>query len=306
MEHYNRLADEYVTYLRTRNYSTKTVDLRERQVKAFGKYLRGQGVADIDEITVDHARQYIIYLQESPIKYLGRTRRTANYIRTVIFKLAAFFRYLSSRNRILVDPFVKIELPRRELRLPRNILTEVEMIRLLHAPNVNTDKGKRDRAMLELVYSSGLRRAEIINLDVGDIDLQNGRVFIRLGKPRKDRVVPVGKKACEWITVYLEEVRPYLVIDSRVKALFVSYRGGRLRPYTLGELLQKYTKLAKITKRITWHTLRHTCATHLLQNGADIRFIQELLGHVSLESTAIYTRVSPEELKKAIRKPPRS
>lgn len=303
MKRFDELTDEYITRLRAQHYAAQTIDLRERQLRAFGDRLREQGVRDIDDITVDQVRQYIIHLQETPIRRGAGSkdgrRRSANYIRAVVFKLATFFRYLSNHNRILTDPTLKLEPPRRELRLPRNIMTEAEMIRLLNAPAA-TGNGIRDRAMLELGYSSGLRRQEVVNLDAGDIDLRQGRALIRQGKPRKDRVVPVGKTACAWIGRYLDEVRPFQLTDSRVKALFISYRGERLTGYTVSEIFRQQVRRARIERKVSWHTMRHTCATHLLQAGADIRYIQELLGHASVTTTAIYTRVMPLELKKEV------
>ena len=141
-----------------------------------------------------------------------------------------------------------------------------------------------------------------MNVRVDDVDLRKGQVFIRQGKPRKDRFVPVGKTACEYIHLYLEEVRQFVILDSRIKNLFLTCRGEPLKKCTLMILLQSNLKKAGIRKKVSWHTIRHTFATHMLQNGADIRYIQELLGHKRLDSTEIYTKVYPEDLKTEIKK----
>lgn len=306
MERYDRLADEYLDHLRARNFTAGTVRGRAMTLWSFRFFLTERGVGDIDDTTVDDLRHYIIHLQTTPIRkgagsHEGRLR-CANTIRTHMLLLAAFFRYLLKHNRIMADPFVKIELPQPESHLPRNILTEAEMIRLLNAPDTRGDCGKRDRALLELAYSSGLRRQELIDLDVKDADLVNGRVFVRQGKPRKDRVVPFGRLAGEWLTRYLTDARPYLLNDTRVVALFLDYRGRRMSGYCMAEIVQRQARRARLTREVSWHAVRHTCATHLLAAGMDIRHIQELLGHESLDTTAIYTRVFPKDLRTIVTK----
>ena len=296
MERYARLTDEYLDHRRARNYAAKSVVREALVLEAFQRFIEQRQVRDIDDITEADARQYIIHQQTTPIrKGFGKGRRRSSAtVRGIFHTLALFFRYLRQHNRILSDPFARLDSPRMEYRLPRTVLTETEMIRLLNAPNPDTARGLRDRAMLEVAYSSGLRRGELIGLDVRDVDLVRGRLFIRQGKPRKDRVVPVGRRACEWIVRYLTEARPRLLASARESALFVGLQG---RFGGVNNIVQQHVHRAGIVRWITWHALRHTCATHMLAGGADIRHIQELLGHKSLDTTAVYTRVFPKDLR---------
>ena len=302
MERYRELASEYSDHLRVRNYAAITIMGKKHTLDEFREYAKQLGgVRDIDEIDRELVERYLLHLRTTPSVWTGKPR-DANYIRDKILHLRQFYHYLIQRNRVLVNPLTRIETPRPAQRLPRNVLTEAEMIRLLNAPDLSTDTGKRDRALLELAYSSGLRRRELVNLRVSDLDLSHGVVFVRQGKPRRDRVAPVGRPACQYLTLYLDEARPRLIYDSRIKSLFVSSCGKPLSYQGIYSPLQKQLQRARIRKRIGWHSLRHSCATHMLQHGADIRYIQELLGHVSLSSTVIYTKVYPGAMKTALAK----
>lgn len=303
MDRYDRLAAEYQDHLRARNLVPDYVAHRGKILEAFRRFLARRGVREMDDITEEDGRQYIIHLQTTPIRRgfgsrEGRLRASAT-VRGTFCGLAKFFRYLLRHNRILADPFARLESPRQESRLPRTVLTEAEMIRLLLAPDTETARGIRDRALLEVAYSSGLRRCELAGLDVRDVDLARGRLFIRRGKPRKDRVVPIGKPARAWLTRYLTEARPRLHPPAGEPALFVSER-GRLCGEMFNEIVRRCARRARIERRLGCHALRHTCATHFLAGGADIRHIQELLGHESPDTTAVYARVFPKDLKAAV------
>ena len=171
-------------------------------------------------------------------------------------------------------------------------------MRLITTPDLSTPVGVRDRAILELLYSSGLRRRELVNLNLSDLDLISGSVCVNQGKGRKDRVVPVGKTACQVMALYLKHVRHWFLRDPREEALFIdSIKGRRMAVGTINYLVKKTLKKSGLTKKVSPHTLRHSMATHLLQNQADIRYIQAMLGHASINSTQVYTRLDLHDLK---------
>jgi integrase/recombinase XerD len=184
-----------------------------------------------------------------------------------------------------------------EHRLPRAVLTQSEAEQVLNRPDVRTPLGIRDRAVLETFYSTGMRRMELLGLAVHDLDLERGTVTIRKGKGKKDRVVPIGGRAVRWIQKYYFEVRPKLLPTRNEPTLFLSGDGKPLEPNTLTHLVRQYVTAADLGKVGACHLFRHTCATLMLENGADVRFIQQMLGHAKLETTAIYTQVSIRKLK---------
>ena len=213
----------------------------------------------------------------------------------------SFFRFLVKTDVLLYDPAASLELPKRKGILPRSVLTKKEVERLLAAPDATTLLGLRDRAMLEVLYSTGIRNAELRSLTVYDVDLDRGLVRVNEGKNAKDRVVPLGEPACRWVKEYLTEARPKLLAARRDHAnaptLFLSKNGNPLVPLGVIYPIRKHAKAAGIERTVTPHTLRHTFATHLLQGRADIRHIQAMLGHASVATTQIYTRVEVADLK---------
>jgi integrase/recombinase XerD len=208
-----------------------------------------------------------------------------------------FFRWLTRQHLTLFNPASEIELPRLSHRLPRDILTPTEAEAVLAVPNVETPLGIRDRAILETFYSTGLRRVELVNLALYDLDAARGTLMVREGKGRKDRVVPIGRRALDWIDKYLTDVRPHHVVDTDVTYLFLTIDGGSINSHMLGNIVKKYLKAAGIDKNGACHIWRHTVATAMLENGADIRFIQDLLGHADARTTQVYTRVSIKKLQ---------
>ena len=210
--------------------------------------------------------------------------------------LKDYFRWLTRQNVILHNPASELELPRMEKRLPQEALTPGELDRLLSIPNVADPLGVRDRAMLELFYSCGLRRTELCQLQLADLHAER-RTLRVFGKGKKDRIVPVGCRAASWVERYLREVRPRLSLDTRTQALFLTGYGDAFNPDVLSRMVSAWLRQAGLKKKGCCHILRHTCATHMLENGADIRFIQQLLGHEKLDTTAIYTEVSIKQLQ---------
>jgi len=208
-----------------------------------------------------------------------------------------FFAYLVKSNHIPANPASELEMPRSEKRLPKEPLGLEQIKSILGVPDISDPLGIRDRAMLELFYSAGLRRSELAKLHLEDLNRERQTLQIRQGKHHKDRVVPVGNRALHWLERYLEESRPKLLLQPNEKALFLSSYGEAFNPDVLSRMVTQFIKKAEIERPGSCHLLRHTCATHMLEGGADIRFIQQLLGHEKLETTAIYTQVSIEQLK---------
>lgn len=215
----------------------------------------------------------------------------------VLTALKRFGRWLVRGGHLPVDPAEGLALPRRPQRLPRVVLTASESERVLAGPDTRRRLGLRDRAILETFYSTGIRRLELIRLRQADLEVERGVVLIREGKGRRDRVVPIGARALGWIHRYLAEARPALapVPDSGI--LFLTSRGNRIRENRLSELIRGYIRAAALGKEGSCHVFRHTMATLLLENGADIRVVQEILGHASLATTALYTHVAIGRIK---------
>jgi integrase/recombinase XerD len=210
--------------------------------------------------------------------------------------LRSFFAWLARRRVVLFDPAETLVLGDRTQPLPKAVLTESEVRALLAAPGLDA-VGLRDRAILETLYSTGLRRAELVALDLYDLDASGELVRVRQGKGRKDRYVPVGTHALEALRRYVHHARPELVTTSKEPALFVASNSGRrLGRAGLGLIVRRHAAAAGLGKRVTPHVLRHTCATHLLQGGADLRHVQAILGHASIATTQVYTRVAVEDL----------
>ena len=240
---------------------------------------------------------------ESYQRHLWRHRKTnekplsVSTQRSHLSTLRDLFSWLTKQDHLAANPAADLELPRPEKRLPSDALSLTQVIHLLAIPDVSDPLGLRDRAMLELFYSTGIRRSELTKLQVHDLNPERQTLQIRQGKGNKDRVVPVGTRALKWLETYLESVRPKLVIHHSETTLLLTSYGGPFNPDVLSRMVAKWLKQIEIGRPGSCHLLRHSCATHLLEGGADIRYIQQLLGHEKLETTAIYTQVSIEQLK---------
>ena len=198
------------------------------------------------------------------------------------------------------NPGAKIHLPRAEKRLPRGILTAAEAERVMAQPDLDTKLGLRDRAILELLYSTGLRRGELERLTIRDLDISGGTLLVRQGKGKKDRMVPLSERASAWLEKYLDEVRPHLVHPARGPddgTVFLGQRGTSLQGQQMAKLVRVYLRAARVPKEGACHLFRHTCATLMLEGGADIRYVQRMLGHATLQSTEIYTHVAIRKLQ---------
>jgi integrase/recombinase XerD len=214
-----------------------------------------------------------------------------------LIPVGLWFRWLAKQGVIPFNPAAELELPRQGLRLPKAVLTAREAETVLALPNARTLIGLRDKAILETFYSTGVRRAELIHLRLQDVDVERGCILVREGKGRKDRVVPVGDRALAWIDAYVERTRPRLVRGEDDGTLFLTTRGGPFSLVRMTSLMKEYVERASLEKKGACHLFRHTMATLMLDHGADIRALQEILGHEELTTTQIYTRVSISRLK---------
>jgi integrase/recombinase XerD len=212
--------------------------------------------------------------------------------------LRMLFAWAVRSGRLASNPAAELELPRQPMHLPRAVLSRREVERVLDATRTDTPTGLRDRAILETLYSTGLRRMELITLDVSDLQQERQLLFVREGKGRKDRVVPIGRRALRWVERYLEEVRPRFTRLRDAGALFLTDRGARIRASRLTDRLHRYIRDSGVAKPGAVHIFRHTMATLMHDGGADIRDLQEILGHARLETTQRYTHVSIERLKR--------
>jgi integrase/recombinase XerD len=206
-------------------------------------------------------------------------------------------RYLGEQDFLISNPAKRLQLPRKPHALPRAIPDMEEATRLVEARRGDDREAYRDQTILELLYSTGLRRGEVSNLNVSDVDLVGGYCWVREGKGKKDRVVPLGKMACKRLEIYLDAVRPSYLKGREQGALFLHRRGGRLSGQGIHGVVRRAVIHARLSRKITPHALRHAAATHMMKNGAPIRHLQEFLGHASLETTQVYTRITIPELK---------
>jgi integrase/recombinase XerD len=208
-----------------------------------------------------------------------------------------FTKFLKDNDYIVSDPGRNVAYAKEPKRLPRGVLTPTEARKIIHAPDVKTAIGYRDRTIMEVLYSSAIRKEELNNLTLADVDYHDGFLRIIEGKGKKDRIVPIGRIACRYLENYIKSVRPELITDPYNNHLFLTLRGKRFSKNVVWELIKKYAKKARIKKNVHPHTFRHSCATAMLKNKADIRTIQKLLGHASLDSTQVYTHLSITDLK---------
>jgi integrase/recombinase XerD len=275
-------------------YADHTGATRDRAIARFIAWCDERGLTKPQEITravLERYQRHLWLYRKRGGQPLSLTTQEA-----LLNPLRAWCKWLARENYILYNPASELVLPRSPRQLPRALLSVTDVEHVLNQPDVTELTGLRDRAMLETLYSTGMRRLELIHLGVFDADLNRGTVMIRQGKGRKDRLIPIGARACAWVQKYLDEARPQLVTRSDERALFVTDYGEPFQRNRLSDLVKKYMRHAGIPHG-SCHALRHACATHMLENGADIRFIQALLGHSELSTTQIYTQVAIGKLK---------
>jgi integrase/recombinase XerC len=294
MQDYISRFAEHLKY--ERNVSAHTLRNYLSDLEQFHDYLcpldKAGNRPQIDVRQIDHItiREYLSVL------YRGRRKKTS--IARKLASLRAFFKYLCREEVVELNPAKLVSSPRLDKKLPR-VLSVDDVVRFIETPETDTVLGKRDRAILELLYATGMRVAELTALDMNDVDFKNDSVRV-FGKGRKERIVPYGAKAKDALKLYLG-VRGELLVEAAGQeldpmALFLNYQGTRITTRSVGRMIDKYVRECAVANNISPHSLRHSFATHLLSAGADLRAIQELLGHARLSTTQIYTQVSAEKL----------
>jgi integrase/recombinase XerD len=290
----SRYIAAYCEWLAVKHSSPDTLRARGAALRTFTTWAHERSLDDPREITkpvLERYQRHLFYYRKANGKPLAVSSQA-----TILQSLRSFFKWAARENHILFNPASELELPRVPKQLPRSILSVEEVAAMLNETDVGSVYGLRDRAILELLYSTGLRRKEVENLILGDIDFKRQVLFVRGGKGGRDRVVPVGARACAWLEKYLLEAREELAV-APCSALFLTDFGDPVSGAYVAQRVKRYMALAGIDRPGAAHLLRHACATHMLEGGADIRFIQALLGHTDLNTTEIYTHVSIEKLK---------
>lgn len=288
-------AANWLDHLEQRNYSKKTLNMNANALRDFLSWSEARDLIEPHSISKTHLESYQRHLwhyrkkDKQPLGISTQRQRLGSIQR--------LFAWLCRQNFLPANPAADLILPRpNPKQLPRG-LSPTEIARLFAIPDTRDPLGIRDRAILETFYATGIRRNELINLDVADLDLSSRTLHVRRGKGGKSRLVPVGKTALLWLDNYLLNTRPKLLLNTSEQALFISGYGERLSNGYLGNWMKKTMREAGIDRHGSCHLLRHTCATHMLENGADIRIIQQLLGHQNLDTTSHYTQVAIHHLQ---------
>lgn len=288
------LAEKYLEYLAVKGFAETTLRVRRVYLGMFLTWCGRSRTTVPSQVTKAFLESYQRYLFDYRKKD-GRPLAVASQL-TRLAPLKVWFKWMTRRDYIPQDPASELELPRIGYKLP-SVLTKDETELVLQQPNLQTRLGVRDRAMLEMLYSTGIRRMELIQLKLYDVDKKHGLVTIREGKGRRDRVVPIGERALFWIEKYLTETRPTVVKQPDASVAFLTATGQPFTPNHLSWLARRYVRGSGVGKNGACHIFRHTMATLMLEGGADIRYIQAMLGHVRLDTTKIYTHVSIRMLK---------
>ena len=270
--------------------SDNTLQSYKRDLKQFKRYI------EACEINYNHVKEEDI---KDYIKELQEEGKKASSISRCIASIRSFYQFVLKRKKIKVDPTANIQSPKIETRVP-SVLTSKEVELLLDQPKDVDLKGTRDKAMLEFAYATGMRVTEIISLNIDDVNLEEGYVTCKTGN--KQRTIPLGTMSLNALKEYVEDARDVLIKNDDEKALFVNVNGGRLTRQGFWKIIKYYKEQAHITKDITPHVLRHSFATHLLQNGADLKAIQTMLGHSDISSTQVYMQFQDEGLKNIYKK----
>jgi integrase/recombinase XerD len=289
------LLEKHLEDLRLKNYSEYTIKGRRVHIDYFIAWAAARGIVEPVEVTrtvLESYQKHVYHYRKKngePLGFNGQHDR--------IVPLRVWFKWMARQHHILHNPASEIELPRIGFRLPKAVLTANEAEQVIQQANVHDPLGLRDRAILETLYSTGIRRLELVSLKVWDLDLERATIAIRQGKGKKDRIIPIGDRAAAWVRKYLDESRPHLASEPDDHIVFLSNAGEPFSLDYLTEVVRGYVDAAEIGKRGACHLFRHTMATLMLEGGADIRFIQAMLGHADLKTTQIYTHVAIRQLQ---------
>jgi integrase/recombinase XerD len=290
------LAHEYLEWCATHHYSPETLVVRRRYLTYFARWCAERELGRPEQVTLpilERFQRWLFYYRKAdgdPLSLRGQ--------RGQLTSVKAFFRWLARQHYLLSNPASELMLPRKVKRLPRQVLSAPEAERVLAVPDTTRVFGLRNRAILEVLYSTGLRRLELVRLQLQDLDAERGTLLVREGKGAKDRMLPIGERAVAWVEKYLHDIRPQLVVPPDDGTLFLTRYGLSLTPSFLSQMVRQAIEAAAIGKSGSVHVFRHTMATVMLEGGADIRYIQQMLGHSDLATTEIYTQVSIQKLKR--------
>jgi integrase/recombinase XerD len=295
------LFHRYMQQLEILNYSPHTLRVNEFYFNRFAEFLAEVKLADVQAVTPSTLQDFQRWLFYQPTQ--RGTARSIGSQNHIVIAIRNFFSFLAQEGYIAGDPAKGLRLAREPDTLPKNILTPEEARRLIEAPDTQTLIGYRDRTLLEVLYATGIRNQELRHLNVEDVNLEEELLRVNKGKGGKDRVVPLSRIACQYLENYLKAVRPELLKDKQSEKLFISIRDGLpIGRHGVERLLAKYKRKLRFKKHVTCHLWRHSCATHLLKNHANLRHVQEMLGHKSLATTERYLRLTITDLKEAHRK----
>jgi len=295
------LSQRYRQHLELLNYSPRTHGTLATYFHRFGEFLAEAKISDLQTVTETTLADFQRWLFYQPT-FRGTARSVASQNR-VLSGLKSFFAFLVHEGYLAHNPAQGLKLAKEPETLPKNILTPEEARRIIESPDTHTLIGYRDRTLLEVLYATGIRKAELRNLTVDAVNLEEELLRVNKGKGGKDRVVPLSAIACQYLENYIKAIRPELLKGQTTDKLFLSLQNGLpLGANGVKYLLDKYTRRLRLKKRVTCHLWRHSCATHLLQNNANLRHVQEMLGHKSLATTERYLRLTITDLKEAHRK----
>jgi len=295
VEHFYPYLVRFLEYTRVKGLSEQTVATRDRGLRRFMQWCEDRGLQEPNVITrpiLERYQAHLFYYRKAngePLSYGSQ--------HALLSPLKAFFKWLTRENYIPVNPASELELPRQSRRIPRHILSVDQIKNIFGHVDVTTPYGVRNRAMLETLYSTGIRRMELVNLHLYDIDVYRHTLLVREGKGRKDRLIPLGERALHWVEKYRREARGLFVLPPDDGTLFLTDYGEPWIKNRLSTMVKKYLGHAGIETPGACHLFRHAMATHMLENGADIRFIQAMLGHSDLSTTQIYTQVAIGKLQ---------
>lgn len=291
-----QLLREHLGVLRARGYSPYTIRNRLVHIRLFLRWCGSHHVTSVAQVSLAVLEQYQRELSEQPKSDGQPLCVISQHARLV--PLRVWFAWMQRTGYIRDNPADHLQLPRLGRHLPRNILSAAEVERIMRQPRTERILGLRDRAILELLYSTGIRRLEIVRLQIADLHLARGLIFVHEGKGRRDRYVPIGRRAIRWLRRYMRDSRPKLLRDDQQQTVFLSNQGRQISRDQLTWIVRKHIRNANLGKSGACHLFRHTMATLMHENGADIRVIQQILGHADIKTTQIYTRVAIPTLQR--------
>ncbi|QDP01556.1 tyrosine-type recombinase/integrase [Thalassotalea sp. PS06] len=300
-KHFNNCLEYYLDILFGKGYSQATIDLKQQILEMFFEWLKQQSIVDLELVDTTVLDAYLGHLR-SHRKKMSNLPLAQTTIRTRATTVKVFLQGLYARGIIHSNAYDKFELPKSGKALPKSILSVRDILAILQQVPTHTMKGIRDRAIIECFYASAIRRCELINLQLEDFDVTAEQIRIVNGKGGQDRFVPIGQSAIVWMRKYIRDSRPCFAHISSGKSLFLTDSGNKFLPKSMSGLMSKYIKRANLNKYGSCHQYRHAAATHMMDNDADIRYVQEFLGHSSISTTQVYVHVSKAKLQRVYKK----